>query len=178
MFDAGFDFSLIQRNILKDKDCISESIFQFKTSKNKRYIVTVEEYSYKVFVPKFYPSKEKNNPNRFSVLTNEFKGSRVIRTVIDIMLFVYRENPEASFAWIGVATSMKNKKEGKSFTQRYRIYKNIMLNFFSEDNWFHYDDYITSTYLLINKKQKDIEQFLQTIIRMFTNIYPDLERLE
>ncbi len=178
MFDAGFDFSLIQRNILKNKDCISEYIFQFKTSEKKRYIATVEEYTNKIFVPKFYPSKERNNPNRFSVLTNEYKSSRIIRTVINIMLLMYKEIPDASFAWIGVATSMKNKKEGKSFTQRYRIYKTVMLNFFNEENWFHYDDYITSTYLLINKRQKNVDIFLKNAIRMFTDIYPDLERLE
>ncbi|MDQ2753798.1 MAG: hypothetical protein M3R72_12315 [Bacteroidota bacterium] len=93
------------------------------------------------------------------------------------MLLLYDDHPNASFAWIGVATAMKNKKEGKSLTQRYRIYKNVMLNFFSTLNWFHYDDYITSTYLLINKKEKNIEQFLQNTIRMFTDMYPDLETL-
>lgn len=178
MFDAGFTFSLIQQNIFKKKELISESIFQFKTSKNKRYIVTVEEYPHHVFVPKFYPSTEKNNPNRFAILTNEYEGTRIIRTIIDIMLLTYKNNPLASFAWLGIATSMKEKKEGKSFTQRYRIYKNVMLNFFDPNNWFHYDDYLTSTYLLINKKQANIESFLQNTIRMFTDIYPDLERLE
>jgi hypothetical protein len=53
-----------------------------------------------------------------------------------------------------------------------------MLNFFNEESWLHYDDYITSTYLLINKQQNNIEQFLKNVIRMFTDIYPDLERLE
>lgn len=129
-------------------------------------------------VPKFYPSSQKNNQHRFELLTDEYKASRIIRTVIDIMLFIYEKKPKASFAWIGVATSMRNKKEGKSFTQRYRIYKNVMLNFFGEKNWLHYDDYVTSTYLLINKRQTNTEQFLKNVIRMFTVIYPDLERSE
>jgi predicted HAD superfamily hydrolase len=71
--------------------------------------------------PSFIFQKKKNNPKRFSVLTDEYKASRVVRTIINIMLFIHKNNPIASFAWIGVATSMKNKKEGKSFTQRYRI---------------------------------------------------------
>ena len=178
MFDAGFPFTLIQQNQYKEKELLSESLFQFKTGKNRRYSVSVEEYAHHVFVPKFFPSTEKNNPNRFAILTGEYEGARVIRTIIDIMLSTYSVNPSASFAWLGIATSMKYKKEGKSFTQRYRIYKNVMLNFFNPDNWFHYDDYITSTYLLINRKQENIESFLQSVIRMFTDIYPDLERSE
>jgi hypothetical protein len=178
MFDAGFKFALIQQNTPEHKVWIREYIFQFRSSKKRRYIVTVEEYPFHVFVPKFYPSTEKNNPNRFAVLTNEYEASRVIRTTMDIMLFIYQRHPEASFAWMGIATVMKNKKEGKSFTQRYRIYRNVMMNFFSTEHWLHYDDYVTSTYLLINKKQKDTEQFLRKIIRMFTDIYPDLERPE
>src|SRR5690349_14231943 len=151
MFDAGYKFSLRQQNTPEHKDWVREYIFQFRTSARKRYIVTVEEYPLQIFVPKFYPSSEKNNPNRFAVLTDEYKASRIIRTTIDIMLFIYQKNPEASFAWLGVATAMRNKKESRSFTQCYRIYKNLMLNFFSEENWLHYDDYVTSTYLLINK---------------------------
>ena len=178
MFDAGFPLTLIQHNSVKEKEILSESVFQFKTSRNIRYIVNVEEYPNYVFVPKFYPSSEKNNPNRFAVLTFEYNSAKIIRTIIDIMLFVYKANPMASFAWLGAATSMKRKREGKSFTQRYRIYRNLMLNFFSSDNWFHFDDYVTSTYLLANKKQQDIDIFLQTVIRMFTDIYPDLERSE
>lgn len=111
-------------------------------------------------------------------LTDEYKASRIIRTIIDIMLFIHQKNSEASFGWIGVATVMKNKKESRSFTQRYRIYKNVMLNFFREENWLHYDDYVTSTYLLINKAQAEPEQFLRKVIRMFTDIYPELERPE
>ena len=178
MFDAGFEFALIQRNIIENNDHVCEFIFQFKTKGRKRYIVIVEEYLNNIFVPKFYPSTEKNNPNRFAILTNEYQSARVIRTIIDIMLFIYKISPEVSFGWLGVATLLQHKKEGKSFTQRYRINKNVMLNFFNADNCYHYDDYRTSTYLLINKKQKDIQQFLEDTVRMFTDLYPDLERFE
>jgi hypothetical protein len=59
MFDAGFEFSLIQRNVYENKEWLGEYIFQFKTSEKRRYIVIIEEYPLNVFVPKFYLSKEK-----------------------------------------------------------------------------------------------------------------------
>ncbi|MDE1191136.1 MAG: hypothetical protein PW786_03230 [Arachidicoccus sp.] len=174
MFDSSFEYFFIQKKGYENKDILSEYIYQFKTNFT-RYIVIVEEYRYNVFVPKFYPSRFKNNKNRFNILTNDFITGRIIRTVMNIMLDLLKQFPTSSFAWIGVPTNTTNKKESTAYTQRFRIYKRVVINFFNKENWFHYEDYRTSGYILVNKCNTDIESYLNSIMIMFVNIYSDLE---
>lgn len=177
MFDQSFPYRLIQKTKLTGKDILSDAYYSFNSS-YRRYIVLVEEYPYDVFVPKFYPSTFKNSPHKFNILVNDFEVGRIVRTCINIMLAVYRENPGASFAFVGAETITKHKKENKIFTQRYRVYKRVMLEFFNTDNWYHYDDMLTSTYLLIAKTKPDVETYLKNVIAMFANIYPDIENVD
>jgi hypothetical protein len=85
MFDKGFKYKLIQKKKIAEQEIESESVYDFWSTK-RRYIVVIEEYKFKVFVPKFFPSTLKDNPNRFNVLVNDFEAPRVVRTCINILL--------------------------------------------------------------------------------------------
>lgn len=177
MFDSSFPFTFIQKRIFESGDIIAEYNYQFKAYRI-RYIVIVEEYKHNIFVPKFYPAHLKSNGKRFNVLTNDFHAPGIIRTTINIMLQLLSKRPDASFAWLGAPVIMKNKVESNSFTQRFRIYKKVMINFFTQEKWYHYEDYRTSTYMLVNKLQSDFDEYLQKVISMFIYIYPELEPVE
>jgi|SRR5439155_22141805 len=173
MFNSSFLVSYIQKKKFDSDDIHAEYNYEFLVY-GKKYLVTIEECKYKVYIPKFYPASLKNNKNRCNVLTNDYHAAGIIRTTINIMLEILKNNPGASFSWAGFPVIMKNKKESKLFTQRFRIYKNVMLNFFNQENWYHYEDYRTSTYLLVNKQRAHIDKYMEKVIKMLINIYPDL----
>lgn len=97
MFNTFFDFKLLQITPQKEKgDFITEYIFEFRT-KRRRYIVIAEEYSYKIFVVKFYPAHRKNDNLRFSLVLNDYEFAPIIRTCINIMLWLLDKESTASF---------------------------------------------------------------------------------
>lgn len=53
-----------------------------------------------------------------------------------------------------------------------------MLNFFDTAHWKHYEDFATSTYILIPINKENIGVYLQNVIKMFSDIYPDLEAID
>jgi hypothetical protein len=79
---------------------------------------------------------------------------------------------------VGVNTISKDIVEHKYFTQRFRIYRALMLNFFDTAHWKHYEDFATSTYILIPINKENIGVYLQNVIKMFSDIYPDLEAID
>ncbi|MDI9363599.1 MAG: hypothetical protein QM541_01515 [Flavobacterium sp.] len=174
MFDKSFPYKLIQKKSIIGQQIVREFIYDFRSSK-RRYIVLVEEYNLNVFVPKFFPSLLKDSPNKFNVLVNDFEASRIVRTCLDIMLDLLYQHPNYSFAFVGVNTISKNIIEQKYFTQRFRIYRALMLNFFDTTYWQHFEDFSTSTYILIPFSKENLEQYLKKVLKMFSDIYPDLE---
>lgn len=177
MFDESFPYKLIQKRSLDSRDIISEAYYSFNSSK-RRYIVLVEEYPLQVFVPKFFPSSYRNSPHKYNLILNDFEASRIIRTCLNIMLDFNLEFPEASFAFVGANTKSKNKSETKIQTQRFRVYKNLMLNFFDTEHWWHYDDMLSSSYLLVKRNKPNFSIYIQNVIKMFSDIYHDLEHIQ
>lgn len=177
MFDSSFSYRLLQEKKIEGKEIVREFIYDFYSSK-RRYIVLIEEYEFQVFVPKFFPSSLKDSPNKFNVLLNDFEASRIVRTCINILLELLSKYPNYSFAFVGVNTISKETVEQKYFTQRFRIYRQLMLNCFDTANWQHYEDFATSTYILIPVTKNNTELYLKNVLKMFSDIYPDLESID
>lgn len=177
MFDSSFSYRLLQEKKVVDKEIVREFIYDFNSSK-RRYIVLIEEYQLNVFVPKFFPSFLKDSPNKFNVLLNDFEASRVVRTCINILLELLSKYTSHSFAFVGVNTISKETLEQKYFTQRFRIYRQLMLNCFDTVYWQHYEDFVTSTYILIPATKENTEFYLKDVLKMFSDIYPDLESID
>jgi hypothetical protein len=108
---------------------------------------------------------------------NDFEATRIIRTCINITLDILKTNPGSSFAFMGAATKSTNKNETKILTQRFRIYRRLMYNFFNKSEWIHFDDIDTSTYLLVPMNKPNRAEYTKAVIKMFADIYPDLDNV-
>ncbi|MFN3489554.1 MAG: hypothetical protein ACK4YV_10495 [Emticicia sp.] len=173
MFDSGYKFALISKTTVSKKLFLRQRIYNFR-SLFRRYIAVVEEYELNVFIVKFFPVSHKLSDKKYNVIFNDFDAPRVIRTCIDIMLSIATENELASFGFIGANTISEDFYENEINTQRFRIYRRIMLNFFREESFSHLEEPSISAYLMVNKKNKNFEELTPKIVEMFQEVYPDL----
>lgn len=128
-----------------------------------------------MYVIKFFPKHLSESKNKFSVVLNEEYAPKIIRTCINIMLEISAVNPLANFGFLGSNTISEYFNESKYMTQRYRIYRQLMLNFFSENIYYHIENQTNSAYLLLNKSNTSLKELLIDIQKMFISFYPDLD---
>lgn len=129
------------------------SIYSFKTS-NYPYLVEVEQYPHNIYVLKFYRRIHKGNKERFNLLTNEGRCSRIVGTCFSIFMDIYKKNPLASFGFIGSYTIDKKtgNVEPKSSTKRFKIYSLAVISYFGEETFTHFQNPANSVYLAISNK--------------------------
>lgn len=106
-----------------------------------------------------------NCAHKYGINSGLFEVRPVIYTCIRIILEdIYAKDPLSSFGFIGSNTThyLENgnikkldeiKTEDKNNTRRYRIYKRIMLTFFSPDQFEHIYNEEFSSYVIIRKRQ-------------------------
>lgn len=175
MFDGCYTYKFItKQNPLPGDFYISKSIFSFEAEKY-RYIAEVEIYEHNMFVVKFFPKHLSESKFKFSIILNEEYAPKIIRTCINIMLEISSTNPLANFGFLGSNTIIENFNESRYMTQRYRIYRQLMLNFFSEKSYYHIENQTNSAYLLLNKSNIDLKELLINIQKMFISFYPELD---
>jgi len=175
MFDTGYPFNQINRKDGVNDGHICTWFFNFNTEQ-RRYIVEVELYDLNIYVLKYYADCHSRSKNKYRFILNEGKASKIIRTCIDIMLHFYNLNPLASFGFVGINSHGKIKKgkkvkESITNTQRFRIYKRVMSNFFGKETFSHSRTSKYSAYLMINRKCKGIRAFKAEAQKMFSKIY-------
>jgi hypothetical protein len=92
------------------------------------------------------------------------------------MLEINGKDNTSSFGFIGSHTESARKRESKENTQRYRIYKRIMVTYFSELHFKHVTNVDKSAYMLIRQtelaKVPDLTEKLETL---FTDNYAYFE---
>lgn len=178
MFDSGYNFNLVYKKVNPEPHILCKWIYNFKTL-IRRYIIVVELYAGDIYIIKYYAACHSNSEHKFSFVFNDERPSYIIRTCIDVMLEFYKENPSASFGFIG-ASSINKIKKGKltdnktANTQRYRIYKTLMFNFFGKKTFAHSTDKKYSAYLMINRRNKGIWKFKKDAQDAFSKLYVDL----
>src|SRR4051812_24503633 len=79
------------------------TIYRFRTDLYP-YLIEVEQYKHNIYALKFYRRIHKGNKDRFNLMSNEGKCSRIIGTCFSIFFDIYSKNPLASFAFIGSNT--------------------------------------------------------------------------
>jgi hypothetical protein len=133
------------------------NVYCFKTDKAK-YLVEVERYVNNIYILKFYKRAHKHCKERYNLLTNEGRCSRIIGTCFSIFLDIYKENELASLGFIGAYTidPITGKKEGKDNTKRYRIYTKAMINYFGEKTYTYFDAPSQSFYLAVSNKNPNV----------------------
>jgi hypothetical protein len=124
------------------------SRYSFDGPGNHQYIVLVENYQEHIYAIKFYLKSHAGSEDKYKLLTGFKQAPRIIRTCLEIMLTIVKENRKASFCILGTNLDNESKKE----TKRFRVYKRIMQNFFSPIHFEHRYLSEKSLYFLINKE--------------------------
>ncbi|MGN6266433.1 MAG: hypothetical protein ACTHM5_12200 [Ginsengibacter sp.] len=178
MFGSGYPFHQID----KKKGVVPYHLYTWKFNFNtnrRRYIVEVELYELNIYIIKYFAACHIKSKNKYRLILNDEKPAKIIRTCIDIMLHFYKNDPLASFGFIGSDSSNKKKKnktikESPSNTQRFRIYSTLMSGFFGKQTFSHAKSKKYSAYLMINRKCKGIRQFKRKAELMFEDVYVNI----
>jgi hypothetical protein len=178
MFDSFLPVSLL--TIKHEHDCsfhVKTYVYRIKTGRGT-YIAHLEKYIHDFNVIKFYPVRYKRYPDRFNRTTNDKVAQTVIGTCLEIMSMHLRGWPNSSVGFIASPSIIGDFVEDQHNNQRFRIYKNIMRNFFGTKSFDHFGDVTSSAYLMINKKQQNIREFVKEMQTGFGEMYPDLFNLQ
>lgn len=147
------------------------TIYQFNTDKYP-YLIEVERYPYHIYVFKFYRRIHKNNKQKFNLMTNENRCSRIVGTCFSIFLTIFEKNPLASFGFLGAHTIDERKKiiESKSETKRFVVYRQAVQNYFGMETFTHFEDSDLSIYLSISNKNKDVYDIAEKASKIITSL--------
>ena len=170
----GYPFRFLPQGPLKSSGLLLETYFcPFRTRSGDAYIAQVDKYMYHVYVVKFYLKKDRNTHDpekRFQRQTNVGAGEaiRIIHTCFRVMLLVIKRDPLASCGFIGTP----KPAEDKVTTQRYRIYVQMMRNFFSAERFEHREFPEESAFILLNRKAmaQDLDLLRHAAV-MFDELY-------
>lgn len=167
MFDRGFTFRKI--GVFKGANKTKVIKYRFRTHKNQTYIVDIEQYEEQVYIIKYYLKAHSLSDKKYSLRTNEYIASRIYRTCMDIVKDILKQNPKASFGYVGA----NDLGEDKDNTKRYRIYKKITETFFGSERFEHFSSNENSLYLILNKQNKNIDKtkIIKTISENFDVIF-------
>lgn len=135
-----------------DAPLIQTQLFKFRNLKRRPYLLRIEEYPNRLFMVKFHTAKMERSYKKYTFKTNDYEAPQILATCLKVVLDVYRKNPEASFGFIGEAY----EDEATRKTKKYRIYAQIMKNYFSENDFVHSTDLDLSFYILINKQNDTV----------------------
>jgi len=178
MFDSWLPHLLLTIKYEEDPSFhIKTAVYRVKTS-IESYIIQVEEYIHDFFIVKFYPVRFKRHPNKFNMLSNDSVLQVVIGTTLRILLMYFQNNTKSSFGFIATPSIIDDFIEDKSNNQRYRIYKQIMQNFFGDETFAHFADIHTSAYLMVNKSHQKIDDLVNKMQQGFSDMYPDIFNLQ
>lgn len=170
MFDSPYKFNSIgkDKNFVLLEHQVSCDLLTFRDINNNRYIVRVEEYDYNVFAIKFYLRNHRNSDNKYNLLTHSHKASRIISTMIRIIVVYFHKNPYSSFVFIGAHLIGEDRKN----TKRFRVYTRAVKNMISPASFHHFEYPDESGYVLLNKDfNENNPDLLKNIEDIFNRIY-------
>jgi len=174
MFDAPYAFRKANtEHPVADKHLICTYNYVFKAD-DTPYIAKVEVYPNNIYIIKFFRKQDRRRKNRCHILTNEFKCTKIVATCIAILVSILDKNSKASFGFLGSNTIEGNYEELRSETKRFKIYKRAMENLVGNNVFEHSMDVANSTYLMVNKNNSSVDDFINESKVMFDEIFPDL----
>jgi hypothetical protein len=141
-------------------------MYKFKVQNKKVYHIELMYIKNFVFI-KFYPSKYKNDPNKFKhvgmkLSISEIRGifntcSALVKEEID------RYGAEYNYAFIGQPYD-KDDEKGRKSSKRYMTYtKQTTTDFFS-DNILHFSDDELNFYAISRKEKNNFQNDLMSIL--------------
>lgn len=127
--------------------------YRFKSTKsNHTYIVRVEKYIEHTYCVKFFDKANMLSDNKYSIRTATFEPRKIVSTVLNVMLDVYKHDNKASFFFIGAED--EKDVHGKA-TRRFNFYADFVLSVISDRVFLHYRIDPLSLYILINRNSVD-----------------------
>jgi hypothetical protein len=124
-------------------------IYTFINRDGHTYIVWADEFEEaNLYGVKFFRRDYYDLRDQFSVVLNTYDAFRVLATCLNIMLSIYKRQPNVSFIFQGANSSGESEAE----TKRFRIYSFMMENLFSPASFDRFAYPHKSVYLLRNRK--------------------------
>ncbi len=176
MFNSSYPFQYKRySNISEGKHPYQRHIYTFEGKQNHIYQVHIEEYEYKFFALKFHVELEGDETeHKYERLSHLYEVAPVLRTCLNIMLAIRKEQPLASFGFVGAP--LPGQTKNKSNTKRYGLYRKIMANFFSPIAFHHFIHEAKSAYLLLNKEMnKQDAELLAKFEKMLEELHFSLK---
>jgi hypothetical protein len=168
MFEKGYEFREVnsRKGQRINEPYEKEYLFTFKGKNKCPYMVRVQEFSHHFCAIKFHLERDQDKgEKKYQVLTNLKDATRIIRTCVDIMAYMYNKNPYRSFGFIG----SNSEGESEVNTTRFRIYKQVMENLFSPEKFFHITNFSAICYLLINKDNPTKDLVKEVTLMLLSN---------
>lgn len=147
-----YNFKFICTNTVNKAGLVNDHIFRFKNFKNEKFTANLHEYDIGLFAVKFYAHKHRYSKERYSLTTNNGDAIKILKTMVCIMLYALQQYPNHSFCFIGNASKGEDSLE----TKRFKVYRQIMLRYFSSNSFLHSSDASISFYSMVNKKSNNI----------------------
>ncbi len=176
MFDSYLPFAQLTVHHEPDQSFhIRTFVFRIKAN-SVSYLILLEEYIDNLFIVKFYPAKFKRHPDKYRLLSNDRVMQQVIGTALQIFVKQLGKNKKASLGFISSSSIIGDFTEKQENNQRFRIYKQVMRNFFGQGTFTHFIDPNNSAYLMVNNLNP-VDNFALNMQNGFRNLYPDLFNL-
>lgn len=136
-------------------------IYRFNTHQYP-YLVEIERYPFHIYAIKFYRRNHKNSKQRYNILSNENKCSRIVGTCFSIFMDIYSKNPYASFGFVGSQTvdNLGNFIEETNETKRFKVYRQAVRNYFGDQTFTHFTDPTNSVYLAVSNANANINHIV------------------
>ena len=138
-------------------------VYKFESLKSHhQYVVHIERYIYNLHCVKFFDDSDDCSEGKFSHLTATNEPRTIFRTVAYIAQDVLRNNPKASFLFIGAAD--KRDKPGHT-TRRFRVYVEFLHQLDLYDLFLPVEITNLSMLVLVNKDSvSNVDAYINQII--------------
>ena len=173
MFNSNWPYLLLTVKYESDPSFHIKTYVYRVVTPAGNYIVHLEEYIRDTYVIKFFPARFKRYDNKFHMVSNDKVMQGVLGTALQIFVGCLKTNNRASLGFVATASILGQFKEARENNQRFRIYKQIMQNFFGLETFTHFVDTSNSAYLMANRVNP-IPEFVTEMQQGFSYLYPDM----
>jgi hypothetical protein len=144
------------------------------------YVIYADYHEQDFFAVKFYAKKDRRSSRKYSNIINKGDVANILITCAKSIPELLKIYPKASFGFIGARTIdvKSGKVEGYKMNQRYRLYKYHIPQLIGDKTFLHKSYPNTSAYILINRKNIDLNKTERLIKSNIVNTYPDLLNIE
>lgn len=175
---APYPLKFIQRDhCCDDTDHRLSYIYTFYSPETKlKYVLRAEYFCTNTFAIKFYAKRDRSLPNKYSRIVNRGDAVNILLAAGKVIEPLLEEYPKANFALAASRSfdSATNTVEPYEKNQRFRIYQELIMRYVGLDIFEHITYENISCYLLLNKRNDDLEAKREEVENSFRNTYDEL----